>query len=130
MYTQKEKVFLKILKDCLPEIQEKLEQNGGYVKFIYNEVTYKIETHCGRENEMQITPIGGEYLTINSFGIFSNPYENAWFFNLADLREENNKGTGQCSFIVARENDGKLREYLNKLAENSKPKNVINKALD
>ncbi len=48
-----------------------------------------------------------------------------WNFNLADVDKDNYKGTESCSFPLVPENADKLKEFLDKLAENSKTENIL-----
>lgn len=123
MINQNELDFLILLKECLTEdIEEKVGPSGGYVEFIYNGVTYKIETHCGRENEIKLTPIYGDYLPVDKFGIFSKQEDGTWVFNSADFEEPVSE---PFKFELTPEHIEELKKYLKKLAEKCKSGNIM-----
>ena len=103
----KEREVMNLLKECISDIEECQADVIGDIAFKYNGVTYRLKYDNIKEG-VTIVSIG-KVLS----GIFSNPYDEGWNFNFADVGMK--KRNPVCIELVP-ENSEELKEYLDALA--------------
>ena len=114
MPTKEEIEVFDQMQRCMLEIKSVAEESPCGIAFEQDGRTYRIKSESPRSVRVTLAVPPGTLFGVFTKGIDVDGY---WNFNLADL--DKNKGAGQCSFPLVPAHADKLREYLDKLAENN-----------
>ena len=115
MPTKEEIEVFDQMQHCMLEIKSVAEESPCGIAFEQDGRTYRIKSESPRSVRVTLAVPPGTLSGLLTKGIDVDGY---WNFNLADL--DKNKGAGQCSFPLVNEHADKLKDYLDKLAENNK----------
>ncbi|MDE7228249.1 MAG: hypothetical protein K2N31_07995 [Treponemataceae bacterium] len=115
MPTKEEIEVFDQMQRCMLEIKSVAEESPCGIAFEQDGRTYRIKSESPRIVRVTLAVPPGTLSGVFTREIDVDGY---WNFNLADV--DKNKVTEQCSFPLVPEHADKLREYLGKLAENSR----------
>ena len=116
MPTKEEIEVFDQMQRCMLEIKSVAEESPCGIAFEQDGRTYRIKSESPRIVRVTLAVPPGTLSGVFTKGIDVDGY---WNFNLADV-DKDNKGTAQCSFPLVPENADKLKDYLDKLAENNR----------
>lgn len=117
MEKKNEQEVFELLRQCIPEIEERKPSAFGGISFKYNGANYSMECVARDENAVEICKEGSKHMPKSLCGIFSNPYGEGWNFNFADAGMPNRE---PFFFTLDSTHAEELKEYLDALAHANK----------